>query len=201
MARGKIIEWDEFLMNNPWAAHHDYSNNQVPSNCVAVYYVVSKEKDEIVERLCMTTWDAKYKEDFKTLSLAWVEEHFEVEQTDLIQVETPEQVILQPGGEVFFLLNSTGVVVGVVANLIHQGVCELVKMTVRKEYTGRGYAHILMREAIRWAKEKNYPFIELLSNIKLENAISIYKKYGFETTLLGPHPDYVRCNIGMRLTF
>lgn len=41
--------------------------------------------------------------------------------------------------------------------------------------------------------------ITLLSNTILEPAISLYKKHGFETVHLGPHPDYERCNIEMRL--
>ncbi|KAI8639110.1 acyl-CoA N-acyltransferase [Parasitella parasitica] len=128
-------------------------------------------------------------------------QYFEVEESDLKQLDTPEEAIIQPGGEIFFLLEGSGRVAGVVATVIHQGVCELAKMTVRKECNGRGYAHILMRESIHWAKQKDYPYIELLSSVELQNAIILYKKYGFETIHLGPHPDYKRCSIIMRLTF
>jgi hypothetical protein len=58
-----------------------------------------------------------------------------------------------------------------------------------------------MQETLRWAKDKKYPYADLLCNTKLENAISIYRKLGFKTTMLGPHPDYERCDIGMRLYF
>lgn len=203
LVKGKITDWADFIEQNQWAATktNKFSSLPVASNCISVYYVVDLEQMMIIDRLCMVTWDLKYKSEFKELSLVWVKQYFEVEESDLKQLDTPEESIIQPGGEVFFLLESSGRVAGVVATVIHQGVCELAKMTVRKECTGKGYAHILMRESIKWAKDKNFPYIELLSSVSLENAILLYKKYGFETTHLGPHPDYKRCNIVMRLTF
>ncbi|GAN03506.1 GNAT family acetyltransferase [Mucor ambiguus] len=203
LVKGKIVEWSDFVRENPWATvkTNPFSAVPVASNCISVYYVVDLEKMNFMDRLCMVTWDLKYKSEFKELSLMWVKQYFEVEESDLKQLETPEEAIIQPGGEIFFLLESSGRVAGVVATVIHQGNCELAKMTVRKECNGKGYAHILMRESINWAQDNKYPFIELLSSIQLENAIILYKKYGFETTHLGSHPDYKRCNIIMRLTF
>lgn len=203
LVKGKITDWADFIEQNQWAATktNKFSSLPVASNCISVYYVVDVEQMMIIDRLCMVTWDLKYKSEFKELSLVWVKQYFEVEESDLKQLDTPEESIIQPGGEVFFLIESSGRVAGVVATVIHQGVCELAKMTVRKECTGKGYAHILMRESIKWAKDKNFPYIELLSSVSLENAILLYKKYGFETTHLGSHPDYKRCNIVMRLTF
>jgi GNAT superfamily N-acetyltransferase len=198
LLRGKIVVWNDFLAENPWATTN---YNQVPKHCISVYYCVDLVQKTVTDRLCVVTYDEKYKSEFKELSLVWVSEHFVVEESDIKQVETPEEVIIKPGGEIFFVLNSEEVVVGVVATVIHKGDCELAKMTVRKGYTGRGYANVLMKESIQWAKDNNYPFIELLSSTKLENAINIYKKFGFVTTHLGSHPDYARCDIIMRLTF
>ncbi|KAG2199298.1 hypothetical protein INT46_003378 [Mucor plumbeus] len=203
LVKGKITNWADFVEQNQWAAikTNKFSSLPIASNCVSVYYVVDVEQMAIIDRLCMVTWDLKYKSEFKELSLVWVKQYFEVEELDLKQLDTPEESIIQPGGEIFFLIESSGRVAGVVATVIHQGACELAKMTVRKECNGKGYAHILMRESIKWAKDKKFPYIELLSSVSLENAIILYKKYGFETTHLGPHPDYKRCNIIMRLTF
>lgn len=198
LVRGKIMAWKDFLIENPWAT---LNREPTPNHCIAVYYAVDMEYQKVTDRLCMITYDEKYKPQFKEMTISWVSEHFEVEESDLRQVETPEETIIQPGGEIFLLLNSMDVVVGTIAAVIHQGVCELAKMSVRKGYTGRGYANILMTECIQWAQDHKYPFIELLSSVKLDNAISIYKKYGFVTTHLGPHPSYKRCDIVMRLTF
>lgn len=40
---------------------------------------------------------------------------------------------------------------------------------------------------------------ENLSNTVLAPAIGLYRNHGFETTHLGSHPDYQRCNIVMAL--
>jgi hypothetical protein len=52
---------------------------------------------------------------------------------------------------------------------------------------------------IDWSREHGLEEIFLLSNTILEPAITLYKKHGFETVSLGPHPDYDRCNIEMNL--
>ncbi|KAI8387045.1 acyl-CoA N-acyltransferase [Blakeslea trispora] len=201
--RNQIIDWDVFGLQNPWAINQNKLENKkgIPKNCVAIYHRVNTNQETLEETLYLTTWDIEYKAEFKSLSLVWVQEHFKVEESDIKQLDTPEQVIIQPGGEIFFLLDYGHRVVGVVAMVLHGDTYELAKMTVRKECTGRGYAHILMRESIDWAREKGCPSIELMSNVVLENAILLYKKYGFETIHLGPHPAYARCNIIMRLTF
>ncbi|KAI8092437.1 acyl-CoA N-acyltransferase [Gilbertella persicaria] len=202
MARSQIVNWEEFIAQHTWASSYQKpTHNRVPSHCVAIYHQVDLDKKTVKDTLYVTTWDDQFKSEFKDLSLAWVKEHFVVEEEDIRQLETPEEAIIKPGGEIFFLLESTGRVAGVVAIVLHEGICELAKMTVRKEYTGKGYAHILMRESIEWARSKKYPFVELMSNTVLENAIVLYKKYGFETTHLGPHSAYARANIIMRLTF
>ncbi|OBZ89469.1 N-acetylaspartate synthetase [Choanephora cucurbitarum] len=201
MLRNQVFNWDQFVLQNPWALDQNKLDNKkgLPKNCVAIYHRVNASQEMVEETLYLTTWDVEYKADFKQLSLLWVTEHFKVEESDVKQLDTPEQVIILPGGEIFFLLDFDHRVTGVVAMVLHGDTCELAKMTVRKECTGRGYAHILMRESINWAKSRNYPSIELMSNLVLENAILLYKKYGFETVHLGPHPNYARCNIVMRL--
>jgi ribosomal protein S18 acetylase RimI-like enzyme len=200
LMRGQIVEWNEFVSENDWANDHQFTQPLL-DKCIAVYYFVNKQEKKITDRATVITYDAKYKEEFKELNLAWVKQFFEVEESDTKQLCSPEESILQPGGEIFFIIDSQGVVAGVVADVVHDGKCELAKMTVRKECTGKGYANILMREAIHWAKDKNFPFIELYSSVELENAIALYKKFGFQTTHLGQHPSYKRCSIIMKLDF
>lgn len=201
MMRGQFVEWNEFVSENDWAKNHKYTQVALPDQCASVYYVVDKEEQIVTDRLCMVTYDDKYKKDFKELNLVWVKEFFAVEESDIFQLDTPETAIIQPGGEIFFLLTSEGDVAGCVSDIIAHGECELAKMTVKRSCTGKGYAHLLMREAIQWAKDKKYPFLKLYSSVNLENAISLYKKYGFQTIHLGEHPSYKRCDIIMQLDF
>lgn len=195
---GKFVEWNQFLVEHEWAKSHKFTA-PVPENCRTVYYIVKENK--IIDRATVITFDARYKQDFKELNLAWVSQLFEVEESDIKQLESPEESILHAGGEIFFILTYSGIVAGVVADVIHDDECELAKMTVRKECTGKGYANILMKESIEWAKEQGFPFLKLYSSVQLENAIALYKKFGFETIHLGKHSSYKRCNIIMQLDF
>ena len=199
MMRGQIVEWDAFVSENDWAKLHNYSEQPVPPKTCAVYYVINKEDRSVTERMCMTTYDPKYRTDFRDLNLKWVSEFFEVEEYDLYQLNNPEDAIIKNGGEVLILLTSTGIVAAVVATVLHDGNCEMSKMTVSDRFTGKGYANLLIRECIQWAKDRQYPVLELYSSTKLENAIALYKKFGFKTVHLGPHPLYKRCNIIMKL--
>lgn len=201
LLRGQIVEWNQFVAENDWAKIHKYSDLPIVDKTIAVYYAVDKESKEVTERVCVTTYDAKYKDEFKNLNLKWVSQYFEVEECDIYQLENPYEAFIKDGGEIFFLVTSSGMVAGTVSDMLNHGECDLTKMTVRDECTGKGYANILMRESIKWAKDHKYPYIKLYSSVSLDNAINIYKKFGFETIHLGPHPNYKRCNIVMQLTF
>lgn len=144
-------------------------------------------------------FDPKYTSDFVALNQEWIETHFEIEETDRYQLNNPEEVILRPGGEIFFILENDEVV-GTCAMVPHgdKGF-ELAKMAVSPKKRGRGYGDVLMQTAIDWAKDKRLDKILLLSNTVLNPAITLYKKHGFETIHLGDHPDYKRCNIEMVL--
>lgn len=154
---------------------------------------------EIVKKLYCTTYDSKYKSDFKDLNLKWVSTLFKVEPSDLKQLNDPEGSIVVPGGNIIFVLEEDHKVAGTVAMIVHEGACELGKMTVADQYQGKGYAHPLMREGIAWARRQGYPDITLYSSTTLEKAIRLYEKHGFVTTHLGKHPYYERCNIIMNL--
>lgn len=139
----------------------------------------------------------EYREAFKNLNLAWIHQYFKVEKKDLEQVENPEACITA-GGEIFFVIEN-GVAVGTCALFkISSGVYELAKMAVDPFAQGKGYGDILMKAAEDWARSAGANEIIILSNTVLAPAISLYKKHGYETMRLGPHPDYERCNIEMK---
>ncbi|CAN5592141.1 hypothetical protein BH10BDE1_BH10BDE1_31180 [soil metagenome] len=144
----------------------------------------------------IVTFEPKYRDDFKILNLEWITTHFRVEPKDTEQVENPEDCI-EGGGEIFFIIVD-GRVVGTCA-MYHatSGRYELAKMAVDPRDRGHGYGDVLMKAAEDWARTKGADEVFLLSNTKLEPAITLYKKHGYVTTRLGPHPHYDRCNIEM----
>ena len=144
-------------------------------------------------------FEDKYAVDFKRLNLEWVEKYFNVEEMDKKHLEHPQKNIIEPGGEIYSVIED-GIVNGVCALIFHkEGVYELAKMAVEKESRGKGYGNLLMEAIIEGARVKNTEKIIILSKTQLKAAINLYKKYGFITTRLGQDPDYERGNIEMQL--
>ena len=149
----------------------------------------------------MTNYNEKYLPAFVELNREWITTHFVLEPMDLVQLENPQESILNLGGEIFFVLEE-GAAVGTCAMVPHGPDCyELAKMAVSPKKRGKGYGDQLMRAAINWAKEKKAKRIMILSNTILEPAIALYLKHGFQVVSLGPHPDYRRSDIELILEF
>src|SRR5690242_19625932 len=103
-----------------------------------------------------------------------------MEPMDISQLNEAEETILEPGGEIFFVLEDDSVV-GTCAMVPHGVGCyELAKMAVVPQSQGKGYGVALMMTAMAWARQKGAKQILILSNTLLNPAISLYKKHGFE---------------------
>jgi ribosomal protein S18 acetylase RimI-like enzyme len=87
-----------------------------------------------------------------------------------------------------------------VALVVEYGEYEMKNMSVANNYLGLGFSHALMRVAIDWARARGLPGITIVSSTTLVNALSLYKKHGFQVTNLGNHLNYTRCNIALRLS-
>ncbi|MBX3017583.1 MAG: GNAT family N-acetyltransferase [Bdellovibrionaceae bacterium] len=149
--------------------------------------------------LRVVTYDPQYLPAFIALNREWIEKFFKIESNDVLQLENAETAILQRGGEILFILDGAEAI-GTCAMIPHgESEYELAKMAVSPKAQGRGAGDLLMRAAIGWARERGAREVVLISNTLLTPAIALYKKHGFETTRLGPHPDYERGDIEMRL--
>lgn len=83
----------------------------------------------------------------------------------------------------------------------NDGLLELTKMAVSPKHRGLKIGQQLMQHCIDYAKSKGLPRIILYSNTKLENAIYIYRKYGFIEIPVEENCPYKRSNIKMELNF
>lgn len=150
--------------------------------------------------LRVVTYDPQYLPAFIALNREWIERYFRIETNDVRQLEDAENIILKAGGEILFVVTADDVAIGTCAMIPHGPGCyELAKMAVAPAARGRGVGDLLMKACLDWARQKNARSVMLLSNTILEPAITLYKKHGFQTVHLGPHPDYERCNIEMRI--
>lgn len=152
-----------------------------------------------MNRVDVSQFKIIYKEAFARLNQQWIETFFKIETQDVDQLSNPEKYILQPGGEIFFVLED-GIPLGTCAMIPHGENCfELAKMAVAPQVQGKGYGTILMSAAIDWAKTQSADSVVLYSNTKLTPAIRLYEKFGFRERPMAEEQDYERCNIEMIL--
>lgn len=89
----------------------------------------------------------------------------------------------KPKGE-YWIIKKRGIVIGGVGIAPFNGleeVAELQKYYIKKDYQGNGYGALLMKKAIKYAKEQKYKKIYLETMDRLTKANSIYKSFGFKS--------------------
>ena len=143
-----------------------------------------------------TEWAQRFYE----LNIEWLKTYFYVEDFDEEVLSKPEKYIINPGGHIFFALLEDKVV-GTVALMPTEDrdIFELTKMAVDPEMRGLRIGQKLMEHCISFGKENGMRALMLYSNTILENAIHIYRKYGFNELLLETDSPYERSNIKMLL--
>lgn len=146
-------------------------------------------------------YQPQYANDFRDLNLAWLKKYFWVEPHDEEVLGKPDHYILSPGGNIFFVKDKDRIIGTVALMKIEDGVFELTKMAVTPEYQGKNIGQQLMEHTLQYAKDQGWKKLIIYSNRKLENAIYIYKKYGFEEIPIEANNPYARGDIKMKLDF
>lgn len=145
------------------------------------------------------SYQPQYAKDFKELNIAWLEKYFWVEPHDEEVLGNPEKYIIEPGGTIFFVREAEEIIGCVALMKMAGGVFELTKMAITPKYQGKKIGQKLMEHSINFAKDQKWNQLIIYSNRKLENAIYIYKKYGFREIPIGENNPYSRGDIKMRL--
>ncbi|GAB2771534.1 GNAT family N-acetyltransferase [Salinimicrobium soli] len=141
----------------------------------------------------------QYAEDFKELNLEWLRHFFVVEPHDEEVLGNPEKYIIEPGGNIFFVEDEGKIVATVALMKMEDGVFELTKMAVSPEVRGKKIGQKLMAHTLEYARSQNWYKLIIYSNRRLENAIYIYKKFGFKEIPLEKDLPYDRADIKMEL--
>lgn len=118
----------------------------------------------------------------------------------MVVLNNPQGKILEQGG-IIYLAKEGDEVVGTAA-LIHEGhnVYELAKMSVTKNWQGKGISKQLLEACLAKAREMGAEKVELFSNHRLKNALKLYEKYGFEYIEIKNSP-FETADIKMELKF
>jgi GNAT superfamily N-acetyltransferase len=150
--------------------------------------------------LIIIEFENRYAKDFYNLNIEWLQTYFYVEPYDDEVLSKPQEYIIDKGGHIFFALLD-GIVTGTVALMPTKetAVFELTKMAVSPNHRGFKIGQQLMQHCIDFATSHQYKSLMLYSNTKLENAIYIYRKYGFVEISMEPNSPYKRGNIKMVL--
>jgi len=153
------------------------------------------------KEVSITSFNPRYADVFFDLNIEWLETYFYVEDFDREVLSNPNTYILDPGGHIFFAVGNDNAIGTVALMKVEDGIYELTKMAVRTDQRGRKIGQKLMQYCIDFGKQNKFKKLILYSNTKLENAIYIYRKYGFIEIDQEAEVPYERSNIKMELIF
>ena len=160
--------------------------------------IIENVKMKTEKTLEIISFDNAYAKDFYNLNIEWLKTFFYVEAYDEEVLSNPKKYIIDKNGYIFFArLNNK--IVGTVAlmPIQEEGTFELTKMAVSPKHRGFKIGQKLMQHCIDFAKNNEFNRLLLYSSTKLENAIYIYRKYGFIEQPLEKNSPYERSNIKM----
>lgn len=142
----------------------------------------------------------EYSVHFYNLNVEWLKTFFYVEPYDEEVLSNPLKYIIDKGGYIFFA-EVDDEIIGTVALMPTQNasVFELTKMAVSPKRRGLKIGQKLMQHCIDFSKNNKLNSLILYSNRKLENAIYIYRKFGFTEVAVEENCPYRRCDIKMKL--
>ncbi|MFB2118867.1 isochorismatase family protein [Parapedobacter sp. 2B3] len=150
--------------------------------------------------IIITDYHPAYKDAFKALNMAWLNQYFNIEPVDQYVLSNPEEAILKSGGKILFALKD-GQPIGTAAlKKMDDYRLELTKMTVHENYRGCGIGKMLCSQAISVSKRLGVKELVLFSHTRLTDALNIYRKLGFNETEIDK-TKYKRADVMMTFTF
>ena len=146
-------------------------------------------------------FDIKYTQNFYDLSVEWLTTFFYVEPHDEEVLSQAQKYIIDNGGHIFFAKLGEEIVGTVALIKMNENSFELSKMAVDPSHRGKKIGQQLLQHCIDFAQEQHFEKLLLYSNRKLENAIYLYKKYGFVEIPIETNNPYARGDIKMEFVF
>ncbi|NMH88155.1 bifunctional helix-turn-helix transcriptional regulator/GNAT family N-acetyltransferase [Flavivirga algicola] len=198
----KVIKEYTLESSSSLIEHLNILENKLNAKSFSSTIINNIKMDTTTANFEIISFDKQYAKDFYELNVEWLKAFFYVEAYDEEVLSKPDHYIINKGGHIFFAkLNDQ--IVGTVALMPigKEGVFELTKMGVSPKHRGHKIGQKLMQHCINFAKVNSMPKLIIYSNKKLENAIYIYRKYGFIEIPVEENCPYIRCDIKMELVF
>ncbi len=143
--------------------------------------------------------DAKTRDNFRTLNLAWLEKNFTLEPIDEKVLKNPEQEIVSKGGSAIMALMDNEAVGTVAVKPMTDARWELMKLAVDPKHRGKGIGERLTREAMTRARKRGAKTLYLETSRILEPAVRLYKKLGFKEIERPAETETQRCDLCMEI--
>ncbi|MEL7250591.1 MAG: bifunctional helix-turn-helix transcriptional regulator/GNAT family N-acetyltransferase [Bacteroidota bacterium] len=161
--------------------------------------VAERRKMRLRNAIEVVPYTPEYAQAFRDINVAWIEQYFTMEQADYDALDHPDSYVLEKGGYIFVALFQDKPV-GVVAMLkMPEDTYELAKMGVSPEAQGMGVGYKLGQAIIEKARAIEAKRLYLESNTRLNPAIQLYYKLGFQKLPQSIPSPYQRSNIQMEL--
>jgi ribosomal protein S18 acetylase RimI-like enzyme len=140
-------------------------------------------------------------ETFRKLNEEWITRHFQLEEKDNYLFDHLQEMILDPGGKIFFAVVE-GKCVGCCALVrIGETEFEVSKMGVSAAYQGMGAGRLLLQAAVESGRAIGATSLYLETNHALAAAQRLYASQGFkqiDPSRIKPSP-YARADVYMEL--
>lgn len=151
-----------------------------------------------MKKLKIIPYEQQYHLAYKKLSLEWLEKFDLFEEADIPMIENPKATILNKGGFIFLAQYEDTIVGTIALKKVKSNNFELLKLGVNTNYQGLGIGKKLVIHCIDFCKTKQAEKIILETNSKLESAIALYKKLGFQEVIL-TNVNYELSDYNMKL--
>lgn len=147
-------------------------------------------------------YEKKYKEAFIEMNKQWISNMFVIEEEDLAVLNNIEDA-LEAGGQIFFAVDDEGEVLACCMIVpLPNGEWEIEKFCAKGMYTGTGAGGACLKACIDYAKEKCMEKVVIVTNRKCEQAIHLYRKFGFiEVPVDKEKFPFERADIAFEQTF
>jgi|APSaa5957512535_1039671.scaffolds.fasta_scaffold53304_2 GNAT superfamily N-acetyltransferase len=182
--------------NNLWEAISEFEYLLQDKNLYSRIREKFQQREQA--KVELVDYNSQHAAAFRDLNYEWIEKYFDVEESDRVMLEAPQEYIIDKGGYIVMALYQNEVV-GTCALIKHnEDRFELAKMAVADEAKGLGIGYLIGLHLFDISRSLGAKSLFLESNTRLEPAINLYKKLGFERIVGEPSP-YERCNIQMEI--
>ena len=131
-----------------------------------------------MKELQIKAFDDKYHQQFREISLDWLQSNGLYEKADDDLLDNPQKYL--ENGSFIFLAHYNNEIVGTVTlSPLENNTFEIMKLGVIDAYKRLGIGRKLLQICIDICHEKDVKLITLDTSSKLVNAIKLYEEFGF----------------------